>query len=174
MSMGIIASVLSGWLIDRIGLEVCTGLTLVMGQLQMIFLFFFSDNRSLVVASFWIYTFFRQFLYPVFISSLTSHLGFKYFGILLGIGFFAGGLAQLFLASLVEIAQGDCPGQKYETQGDCDHGFWKQLHIIQFVALGALMIVPLIDRRDRLEQERIMKTVLNIHSSPRPTYGTLA
>jgi hypothetical protein len=172
--MGIGASVVSGWLIDRIGLEICTGLTLVMGQLQMLFICFFSDNRSLVVASFWIYTFFRQFLYPVFISSLTSHLGFKYFGILLGVGFFAGGLAQLFLATLVEAAQGDCREQQHGVQGDCDHGFWKQLHFIQFALLGVLMIVPIQDRRDRLEQERRMKTVLSIGSPPRPGYGTVA
>jgi MFS family permease len=174
MSMGISASVVSGWLIDRVGLEICTGLTLVMGQVQMLFLGFFSDNQSLVVASFWIYAFFRQFLYPVFISSLTSHLGFKYFGILLGVGFFAGGLAQLFLATLVEAVQGDCREQKQEAQGDCNHGFWKQLHIIQFVVLGVLMIVPLQDRRDRLEQERLMKTVLSIGYPPTPGYGALA
>jgi hypothetical protein len=145
-----------------------------MGQVQMLFLGFFSDNQSLVVASFWIYAFFRQFLYPVFISSLTSHLGFKYFGILLGVGFFAGGLAQLFLATLVEAVQGDCREQKQEAQGDCSHGFWKQLQIIQFVVLGVLMIVPLQDRRDRLEQERLMKTVLSIGYPPTPGYGALA
>jgi MFS family permease len=171
--MGISTSVVSGWLIDRIGLEICTGLTLVMGQLQMLFLGFFSDNRSLLVASFWIDTFFRSILYPVFISSLTSHLGFKYFGILLGIGFFAGGLAQLFMATLLEAVQGDCSEQKHDAQGECDHGFWKKLHIIQFVVLGVLMLVPLRDRRDRLEQERRVKTVLSIGSSPRPGYGTL-
>jgi hypothetical protein len=37
-----------------------------------------------------------------------------------------------------------------------------------------LLIVPLQDRRDRLEQERRMKTVLSIGSPPRPGYGTLA
>lgn len=82
----------------------------------------------------------------------------------------------MFLASLVEAtqAQGDCPEQKYESQGECDHGSWKQLHIIEFVAFGALMIVPLLDRRDRLEQERLMKTVRSIDSPPRPGYGAMA
>ena len=173
MSLGLIGSILVGWLIDRIGLECCTSLTLFLGQVQMLLSFFFSDRRSMMVVGFWIYTLFRQFLFPVYISSLTTRLGFKYFGVLLGIGFFVGGLTQLFLATLDEAVQGDChEGGSQDDMTSCNHGGWKQLHIVQFVILGVLLLIPIQDYRDKLERQRQMSEILN-ETPPSPKYGSL-
>jgi MFS family permease len=170
MSMGIVVSILVGWLIDEIGLEACTALTLLLGQLQMVLVILFGKYHSLLVASFWVYTMFRQFLYPVYIASLTSHLGFKYFGVLLGVAFAVAGFAQLLLAALVEAVQGDC--HTLETLTDeCDHGHWTLLHWFQFFILGALLIVPIQDYRHKVLRESKIREIL----SEQPTscsYGT--
>lgn len=182
MSMGILGSILVGWLIDKLGLPFCTAMTLLFGQLQMVLLVVGGTSEGVLVASFWVYTLFRQFLYPVFIASLTSRLGFKYFGVLLGIGFALAGMAQLLLAALDEAVQGDCHdhvvlSREEETSSsvvdeECEHGHWTMLHVAQFVILGALLIIPVQDHRDKVIREsKIGESSL----SPQPvscSYGT--
>lgn len=173
MSMGIVASVIVGWLIDEIGLEICTAMTLVMGQLQMLLIIFFGGNQTMLEASFVVYTVFRQFLYPVFIASLTSHLGFKYFGVLLGIGFAVGGFAQLSLSAVVAAAQGDCHALETLPDGsECNHGHWAILHGVQFVILGVLLFVPLQDYREKRIRETKIHKILSEPAVLSCSYGT--
>lgn len=175
MSSGALVSIPIGWLIDQIGVEACTFLTLLMGQLQMLLLLFGEDNIHCVTVSFWVYTLFRQFLYPVYISSLTSRLGFKYFGVLLGIGFGLGGMAQLFLYPLDALVQGDCRLQD-ETilmEGraeECDNGIWRELHVIQALILLVLWVVPLLDHQEKMRREQKIKEILSRRTST--LYGT--
>ena len=157
--MGIVGSVLVGWLIDKIGLEICTALTLMLGQLQMVLLLLFGKRHSMLLTSYWVYTVFRQFLYPVFIASLTSNLGFKYFGVLLGIGFAVGGCVQLLMTTLVEWAQGSCHLSESNDE-DCNHGHWELLHVMQVIILGALLIVPVQDYRAKVLQDSNTKQIL--------------
>lgn len=166
MSMGLFASVVVGWLIDEIGLEICTAMTLVLGQLQMILLLLFGDNRNFLVASFWVYTMFRQFLYPVYIASLTSNLGFKYFGVLLGIGFAVAGCAQLLQTPLLELVKGDCHAfetstDEFESGYECGSGYWRVLHFLQFSVLGCLLLVPVQDYRYKILRESTIKEILS-------------
>eukprot|EP00980_Cylindrotheca_fusiformis_P008726 scaffold1868_cov193-Cylindrotheca_fusiformis.AAC.11 len=162
MAMGAFISVFIGWLIDQIGVEACVGMTLCLGQIQMLILLFFRSNVGWFKASFWVYTLFRQFLYPVYIASITSRLGFKYFGVLLGLGFGASGIAQLFVSLLDDAVQGDChlPDATVEEQADCDEGFWLQLHLIQMVLLVVLLIAPYQDYREKTIREEKIKQVL--------------
>jgi MFS family permease len=173
MSMGIFGSIIAGIFIDRIGLETSTALTLVLGQLQMLVLIFFGTNQLAMSVSFWIYTVFRAFLYPVFISSLTIRLGFKYFGMLLGIGFALGGMTQLLMPSLSGLVGGSChraEHQPLEANASCDHGSWMPLHIFQFFILAILLLVPYYDRLDVIAQERQIYELL--HSSGQ-SYGAI-
>lgn len=172
MSMGFFASIFVGWLIDRIGLEICTALTLILGQVQALIIVLFGGNYTMMVTSFWVYAVFRQFLYPVYIASLTSRLGFKYFGVLLGIGFALGGIAQLYLAPLLEFVQGDChnssimvvdeaESSSQSHQVTCNEGRWMFIHWFQFVCLGLLLLVPLADYRDRMNRQMVINKVLH-------------
>lgn len=172
MATGALISIPIGWAIDQIGVEFCTFLTLIMGQLQMLMLLFGQDSIICFTISFWIYTLFRQFLYPVYIASLTSRLGFKYFGVLLGIGFGLGGIAQLFLYPLDALVQGDCRIQdKNEMEGDeCDSGSWTQLHVIQALILLVLWVVPIRDYQEKRQREKKIKDVLSQRLST--VYGT--
>jgi MFS family permease len=172
MSVGIIASVVVGSLIDRIGLPFCTIVTLVFGQLQILVLCFFGKNKSVMVVGFAIYTFFRQFLFPVFIASLTGQLGFKYFGILLGIGFAISGVLQLLFATLVELVRGDCRLAEESESASCSHGWWRELHLIQFILLAILCVVPIQDHRDLVGRKRKMKELLGSPLPTPTTYGT--
>ncbi len=178
MSMGIFGSFLVGWLIDRVGLEVCTAITLMFGQLQMLLIIFGSHSEILMVLSFAAYTAFRAFLYPVFIGSLTSRLGFKYFGILLGLGFALSGIAQLFFPVLVRWFQGDCHFltdiQVHDVAvgaNSCDHGKWQSSEFVQLIVLGLMNIVPMLDHRDAIAREFKIRQMLS-SSSPISSYGS--
>jgi len=156
MSCGVLASIFSGFLIDAFGVEIVTSLVLIFGQLQMVTVLFFGQYQAMMVASFGFYTLFRSFLYPVFIASLTSRLGFKYFGILLGIGFAISGLWQLLMAPLNDAVAGDCHLEASpDPSGDdgCFDGYWISLHLLQLSVLLGLMIVPFMDYRAKVARE---------------------
>ncbi|KAG7356166.1 major facilitator superfamily transporter [Nitzschia inconspicua] len=156
MSGGVFGSVMVGILIDNFGVEICTSILLVFGQLQMVIVLFFDQYQSMMMLSFFLYTLFRAFLYPVFIASLTSRLGFKYFGVLLGIGFAVSGLFQLLMAPLHDIVAGDChllASPDPSGEDDCFEGLWISLHLLQLSALLGLMVVPFLDYRSKVAHE---------------------
>jgi MFS family permease len=160
MALGVLASVLSGFLIDQFGVEICTAITLIFGQLEMLILLFFGGNHTMMVVSFFCYTMFRSFLYPVFIASLTSRLGFKYFGILLGLGYALSGLFQLLMAPLADAVQGDCHLISSDDQKDdevCFSGIWLSLHTVELFVLLALMVIPILDHRAKIERESAIR-----------------
>lgn len=122
----------------------------------MVIVLFFDQHQSMMVVSFCLYTLFRAFLYPVFIASLTSRLGFKYFGVLLGIGFAISGLFQLLMAPLNDFVAGDChliESPDPSGADDCFEGLWISLHLLQLSALLGLMVVPFLDHRAKVAHE---------------------
>jgi MFS family permease len=190
MSGGVVASFIVGWLMDRIGLVICSTLTLLLGMLHMVVLTHYSDERQWMLFGFFVYVMFRQFLFPVYIASLTARLGYKYFGLLNGLGFALAGVAQAFMASLVTLVQGTCHMSGSEessfSKDDCEHGHWQQLHGIEFILLGLLILVPFFDHREKTRQEkriedrrRMRESWKNLKLSPRSStnvlnYGSLA
>ena len=169
MSLGVLASFVVGWLMDQVGLEVCTAVTLLLGQAQEIVLVWLADQRSFLVTSFVCYTLFRSFLFPVFIASLTTHLGYKYFGLLNGIGFALSGVAQAFMGHLVRAVQGDCHFQinvaDVALAPPCDHGNWISLHVIELIILTALLAAPLLDYVEgRIRKHRLREALGSIRS----------
>jgi sugar phosphate permease len=50
MSGGVVAALLVGWLMDHVGLEVCTAVTLALGQIQVIVLVWLANQRFYLVA----------------------------------------------------------------------------------------------------------------------------
>ena len=77
-------------------------------------------NVPMMTIGFVIYTLFRAFLYPVFIACISDKLGFKYFGILMGIGFAVSGIVQLGIAPLANAVQGTCHLQEEYVDGCID------------------------------------------------------
>ena len=108
----------------------------------MLIIIFCNDNPMAMVVGFFVYALFRQFLFPVYIACLSSRLGFKYFGILNGLGFAVSGLTQLFIAALVRTVKGTCYIAAAEG---CYQGSWRELHIVQLCLLSALLAVPITD-----------------------------
>ncbi|KAL3906362.1 MAG: hypothetical protein SGILL_009299 [Bacillariaceae sp.] len=170
MSAGCLCSPLVGYLIDSYGVEICTSLLLIFGQLQMVIVLFFDDNQSLMIVSFGFYTLFRSFLYPVFIASLTSRLGFKYFGMLLGIGFAISGLWQLLMGPLNDFVAGDChemASPDPSGEDDCFEGLWISLHLFQLSVLLGLMIIPYLDHTStRAHELAVEEFKRRMHISP--------
>jgi MFS family permease len=155
MSGGLMASVLVGWLMDRLGLETCTIVTLALGQSSLILRMAAGQSDLVMVLGFTLYTLFRQFLFPVFIAGLTTRLGFKYYGILSGTGFALSGIAQFFMAAMVHALAGDCHLQTESIYGlvPCNHGAWNVFHILQIALLGVLTLIPILDRREAARQQ---------------------
>lgn len=155
MSGGLVASILVGWLMDRVGLEACTIVTLLLGQASLLLRIVGYSYPTMMVA-YVCYTLFRQFLFPVFIACLTARLGFKYFGILSGIGFALSGIAQIFMASLVRVLAGDCHLQEEPIYGTfpCHHGGWTSFHLLQMALLAVLTLIPIMTWRDTTKQQQ--------------------
>lgn len=154
MSCGLVASILVGWLMDRVGLEACTIVTLLLGQASLL-LRVVGHSYPIMMVGYVCYTLFRQFLFPVFIACLTARLGFKYFGILSGLGFALSGIAQIFMASLVRMLAGDCHLQEdsiYATV-PCHHGRWTSFHLLQISLLALLTLIPIMTWRDNAKQQ---------------------
>ena len=168
MSFGLLGSFVAGWLMDLIGLMTCTVVTLVLGQVHMLILMFFGNHMPLMTVGFVVYTLFRCFLYPVYIASLSARLGFKYFGILSGIGFAISGLSQLCIAPLVHAVQESC----LDTFQDCRHdGAWTPLHVIQLIFFILLEFIPLWDHCADVQKRKAID-LSKIFSST-PMYGAV-
>ena len=130
-----------------------------------------------MIISFCLYTLFRAFLYPVFIASLTSRLGFKYFGVLLGIGFAVSGLFQLLMAPLNDLVAGDChliASPDPSGGDDCFEGLWISLHLLQLSSLLGLMVVPYLDHRAKIAHVEAVEEFIersNFEYGPGSTAG---
>ena len=178
MSVGFVGSFLAGWLMDNLGLQQCTLVLLVFGVCQAFILAVFHDHRWWMILGFVIYTQFRSLLFPLFVGSITSQLGFKYFGLLNGLGFAIAGIAQIFMASLVELTQGDCHlyyGTAESQIPNCNKGKWTQLHIVQACVLLVLTLDPVVQRLREFRRKQKIEAVL-ARQSPllrRDGYGAL-
>jgi MFS family permease len=157
LSLGMLYAVLVGWLMDKVGLEICTLLTLLLGELSTLLILvgaFFMDNSnydySIMITGFCLYSLFRQFLFPVFLAYITARLGFKYFGILSGIGFAISGVAQWTMAALVQLIH--C--------SDTEDHWWLQFHILQILILAVLMAIPIADHKEIQTRESQMEQLL--------------
>lgn len=164
MSGGILAAFLIGWLMDQVGLELCTTLILVLGQVQLVVVVWLAERRFFLVTSFVCYTLFRSFLFPVFIASVTTHLGYKYFGLLNGIGFALSGVAQAFIGVVVRAVRGTCHLQGWVTDvtatPSCDHGKWVSFHVLQLILLTILLAAPVLDNVEKVVRKRRLRQVL--------------
>ena len=164
LSVGLLYSVLVGWLMDRAGLEVCTLLTLILGQLSSLLILvaslpsFQTGAYTTMVLGFALYSLFRQFLFPVFLAFVTARFGFKYFGVLSGIGFALSGIVQCFMAQLVQWVH------HYKPAGQG----WIDFHILQIVVMAALMVIPIADHRDIQRREAQMEQALRRGNSKSP------
>lgn len=177
LSFGILGSFVAGRLMDIVGLETCALVTLSLGILHVATLLLLR-NELVMRLGFVIYTLFRAFLFPVFIASLSSKLGFKYFGILRGIGFAASGVIQLGIAPLARAVQGTCHLNDELVDG-CSVGNWKVLHVIQIIIFVLLGIIPIWDhrvltQRQELIMERVQSQTSLGSSSSGTSYGSIA
>lgn len=173
LSFGILGSFFAGWLMDTVGLETCTLVTLALGILHMATLLMFG-NEHVMILGYVIYTLFRQFLFPIFIALISNNLGFKYFGILFGIGFAVSGVTQLFIAPLAQVVQGTCHLDDDAVE-NCSHGKWKELHVYQIVILTLLGVLPIWDHRVQMKvEEKVMLEIPRNDTSPSSsTYGSV-
>ena len=152
ISFGFIPSLLLGRLLDAFGIDVCNAITLLCGQVQVLILIFLGSSFTWKVISFIPYVFFRQFLFPNFIAALMGRLGFKYFGLLNGIGFAVSGLAQLFMSALVGLIESHCDGSI-----QCKRETWVLTHWVEFAGFTVLLSIPILDHWDEVLKKRMIR-----------------
>lgn len=129
---------------DRLGLNACMVLTIVLAIVQLSMHLFLSQIRFYLIASFMLYSLFRQMLFPVYIASVSDHFGWKHFGVLNGIGFILSGFSQPLMPLLLAHTRGTCHHMVSEF---CTHGLWMKLHVFEIVCLLVLLLVPYFNQR---------------------------
>ena len=173
---------------DRLGLEVCTAITLLFGFLQRTLLVTVGrHSRTWLIVSMIFYNAFRQLLFPVFIGSLTSRLGFKYFGLLNGISFALSGLTMPLMTPMIRAVSGDCHqlvvnetnSSNHDAQAvDCSSGRWTGLHLAEMMVLASLVVLPVLEYRDQKRWRARMRawmnsTAVSSNGDGSPTYGAV-
>jgi MFS family permease len=119
MSCGIFAISVVGLLMDRVGYPVTSFVITTFGILWALCVM--SGSEQALVPSFIFYAIYRTFLFTFLFAYLADALGFKYFGVMAGLMFVAGGVASLFQYPLGEWAAGSC---HVENTLQCDKGHW--------------------------------------------------
>jgi len=151
ISLGSVASVFAGASIDRYGVIAVSFVAIGLGQLYVLLMLLAGPHRVMMEAAFVANSLFQQFMYPVFLTSLSQQFGFTNFGVLVGVGFTLGGVAQLLQATLVRYA--------HTTHG------WNTVHIAFFVVFTVLLACPVIElREDRLKLRRRHRLAPNANS----------
>ena len=159
---------------DHAGIETATAGTLLLGMAHELILIFGSTSPWWMNVGFVVYICFRQFLFPCSIALITSRVGYKFFGLLNGISFLLSGIAQLFMVPVVNLVKGTC--HNYNSQdpalvsNSCDNGHWTELHVIELIVFALLLLVPLFDHRDNMEQKVRIQDVVKVRSSWRMLY----
>lgn len=139
---------LSGYLLDSVGFVPTAFITISLGILEMFFLLMAGDSEAIMIASFVCYAVFRAFLFPYFFASLSRKIGFRFFGMLTGIGFCLSGFSQLAIAPVATLFEGTCHEYDGLTTGDaigCDQGRWSLAHWAEIVTLCLLLVIPIFD-----------------------------
>lgn len=174
MGCGVVASFVIGVMMDHFGVEVASIWTIGLAMAHQL-IGIFAVQRSWMLIGFVIYVFYRQFLFPVGIAMITARLGFKYFGLLNGIGFLLSGLAQGLMVPVVKLVQGRC--HEYGSvdielmQDSCNHGNWDRLHVVELLSFMLLFLVPIYDYRDKLAERKQLRQLAKRRSSWRVLYG---
>jgi hypothetical protein len=139
---------------DKNGFPITMLVTIFFGVVWAILLS--TGDSQLLVVSFVFYALFRTFLYTFIFSYLADKLGFKYFGILVGIMFFVSGIFGLLQYPLSVWAGGTCITAKASDQATCSHGQWALLnHLTVFMLMG-LLYFPY---QDYVERQQIMRHI---------------
>ena len=132
MTCGVLGIPIVGTMMDGLGFPV-TSLTLItFGCLWSLCLF--SQIKSLLILSFILYALFRTFLFTFLFAYAADTLGFKYFGILVGIMFVAGGVVSLLQYPLTQWATGTCHNIS-NLQFSCLPGRWIYIHLLMIITM---------------------------------------
>lgn len=154
MTAGVIVIPVVGWLMDYCGYPLTMLITVVFA---IIWAFLLCVNSpAYIYASFIAYALFRTFLFTFLFSYMADRLGFKFFGILVGILFAVAGFVGLLQYPLSTFADGDCitnPGP------DCNVGKWGDLNHIMLYTFIPLLFFPYQDYIERREKEWRFRSV---------------
>ena len=138
----------SGYLLDSVGFIPTAYIAIALGVLEMSLLLVAGDSEAVMIASFVCYAVFRAFLFPYFFASLSRKMGFRFFGMLTGIGFCLSGFSQLLIAPVATLFEGTCHEYDSLTTGDaigCDQGSWSVAHWAEIGILCFLLMIPIYD-----------------------------
>lgn len=147
MTAGVVFIPVVGWLMDACGYPITMLCTIVFAIVWAFFLCL--ENSTYIYPSFVVYALFRTFLFTFLFSYMADRLGFKFFGILVGILFAIAGFVGLLQYPVSAYAFGDCitnPGP------DCSKGQWNTLNHIMLYSFIPLLFFPYQDYIERKEK----------------------
>eukprot|EP00978_Attheya_sp_CCMP212_P036419 scaffold164986_cov60-Attheya_sp.AAC.2 len=96
-------------------------------------------------------------------------MGFKYFGILSGIGFLISGVTQIIMVPIVMWAEGTCHEGNISNDavmGECNRGKWMELNVMQLCALVCLLPIPILDNRVEQRRKKVLRELIGSPKIP--------
>lgn len=153
MTGGFLSIPVVGLMMDHIGFPVTSFMTSLFGLLWSLCLF--SGSASALLLSFVFYALFRTFLYTFLFAYAADVMGFKYFGVLVGIIFVIGGFASLLQYPIARWATGTCHNAT-EVEFYCDTGNWS---IINLVLVFTMILSFIFSHEDWVRRRSIMKKI---------------
>ena len=144
MSSGVLAIPLIGWLMDVYGFPITMLVTVFFGITWGLLLG--TESQELLLVSFFFFSLFRTFLYTFIFSYLADRLGFRFYGVLVGIMFLISGFVSLLQYWLLNFGDGGCSSSGNTV---CPNNQWALLNRIMTLMFVSLLIFPYQDYTER-------------------------
>eukprot|EP00640_Fibrocapsa_japonica_P001215 CAMPEP_0113937640 /NCGR_PEP_ID=MMETSP1339-20121228/4221_1 /TAXON_ID=94617 /ORGANISM="Fibrocapsa japonica" /LENGTH=434 /DNA_ID=CAMNT_0000940485 /DNA_START=155 /DNA_END=1459 /DNA_ORIENTATION=- /assembly_acc=CAM_ASM_000762 len=139
-----------GYLMDKKGfpltLVVILLMSIVYGICCMI------PSKLSLYTGFVIYSVWRAWTFTYFFAAMGNQLGFKYFGVLTGLAYFAESIVCQLNHVVTPLAIGTC--YKDLDMDECSEGHWLEKNIAQIICFILLLSIPLWDFMEQQKNTR--------------------
>lgn len=161
MSCGFLSIPAVGMMMDHLGFPLTATTISTFGLLWSLCLL--SESKTFLIPSFIFYTLFRTFLFAFLFAYAADTMGFKYYGILVGIMFVISGFISLLQYPLAKWASGTC---HEVNEGEyCTVGNWSAVNIAMVFMMIFSFIFAFEDwRRRRSILKKVSSSRMNLSS----------
>jgi MFS family permease len=174
MTGGFLSIPAAGMMMDHLGFSITAAFISFSGLMWSLCLL--SEMKSILITSFIFYSLFRTFLFAFIFAYAADTMGFKFYGILVGIMFVIAGCVNLLQYPIANWAMGTCHQQSEdETNLDCSFGNWRFVSIVMVLTMVLSFVFAFEDwRRRRSILRKVSSSRLSLNGmGSTKSYGTI-